>query len=92
MYLQLMVIGELGVATIRAVKPVAVVNIKGSGRAITHHHNMEENNVRGSNVRIGLVIPALVPVSMQMYLNSLPILDPPTNIRSTCFIFLCSMV
>ena len=68
MYLQLMVIGELGGVTIRAPKPAAVVNIKGSERAIIHHHNMEENNGRDSIVRIGLVIPALVRVSMQRYL------------------------
>ena len=64
MYLQLMAIGEIGGVTIRAVKPAVVVYMKGSERATILRQNMEGNNAQDSNVRIGLVIPALVPVSM----------------------------
>ena len=69
MFLQLMVIGELGGITICAVEPAVVVYIKGSERATILHQNMEENNARESNVRTRIVIPALVPVSMQRYIT-----------------------
>ena len=69
MFLQLMVIGELGGISICAVEPAVVVYIKGSERATILHQNMEENNARESNVRTRIVIPALVPVSMQRYVT-----------------------
>ena len=96
MFLQLMVIGELGGITICAVEPAAVVYIKGSERATILHQNMEENNARESNVRTRIVIPALVPVSMQRYVTPysvyLDLLSHLTNSRSTFLIFLCSLV